>query len=77
MDIEKLIERMRSHRGALFKAQYKQDMDDAATALAALVEARVEGGELRSEAAADELSKYGFDDWYAELTSILSNLLKG
>ena len=35
MDIEKLIERMRSHRGALFKAQYKQDMDDAATALAA------------------------------------------
>ena len=36
MDIEKLIERMRSHRGALFKAQYKQDMDDAATALAAL-----------------------------------------
>ena len=36
MDIEKLIERMRSHRGALFKAQYKQDMDDAATELAAL-----------------------------------------
>lgn len=48
-----------------------------ATALAALVEARVESGERRSEAAADELSKYGFDDWYAELTSILSNLLKG
>lgn len=36
MDIEKLIERLRSHRGALFKALYKQDMDDAATALAAL-----------------------------------------
>lgn len=36
MDIEKLIERLRSHRGALFRALYKQDMDDAATALAAL-----------------------------------------
>lgn len=36
MDVEKLIERLRSHRGALFRALYKQDMDDAATALAAL-----------------------------------------
>ena len=36
MDIEKLIERLRSHRGALFEMLYKQDMDDAATALSVL-----------------------------------------
>lgn len=36
MDIEKLIERLRSHRGAFFEALYKQDMDDAATALSTL-----------------------------------------
>lgn len=36
MDIEKLIERLRSHRGALFEMLYKQDMDDAATAIEAL-----------------------------------------
>lgn len=36
MDIEKLIERLRSHRGAFFEALYKQDMDDAATTLSTL-----------------------------------------
>ena len=47
MDIEKLIERLRSHRGAFFEALYKQDMDDAATALSTL---RVENEKLRAEA---------------------------
>lgn len=47
MDIEKLIERLRSHRGALFEMLYKQDMDDAATALSVL---QAENEKLRDEA---------------------------
>lgn len=46
MDIEKLIERLRSHRGALFEMLYKQDMDDAATALSVL---QAENEKLRAE----------------------------
>ena len=46
MDIEKLIERLRSHRGAFFEALYKQDMDDAATALSTL---QAENEKLRAE----------------------------
>ena len=46
MDIEKLIERLRSHRGALFEMLYKQDMDDAATALSVL---QAENETLRAE----------------------------
>lgn len=46
MDIEKLIERLRSHRGAFFEALYKQDMDDAATALSTL---QAENEKLRDE----------------------------
>ena len=45
MDVEKLIERLRSHRGAFFEALYKQDMDDAATALSTL---QVENEKLRA-----------------------------
>nr|DAD97011.1 MAG TPA: E3 ubiquitin-protein ligase [Myoviridae sp. ctr0w28] len=47
MDLEKLIERLRSHRGALFEMLYKQDMDDAATALSVL---QAENEKLRDEA---------------------------
>lgn len=46
MDIKKLIERLRSHRGAFFEALYKQDMDDAATALSTL---QTENARLREE----------------------------
>ena len=46
MDIEKLIERLRSHRGAFFEALYKQDMDDAATALSTL---QAENEKLRAD----------------------------
>ena len=46
MDIEKLIERLRNHRGAFFEALYKQDMDDAATALSTL---QAENEQLRAE----------------------------
>ena len=46
MDIEKLIERLRSHRGALVEMLYKQDMDDAATALSVL---QAENEKLRAE----------------------------
>ena len=46
MDVEKLIERLRSHRGAFFEALYKQDMDDAATALSTL---QAENEKLRAE----------------------------
>ena len=46
MEIEKLIERVRSHRGALFEMLYKQDMDDAATALSVL---QAENEKLRAE----------------------------
>ena len=46
MDLEKLIERLRSHRGALFEMLYKQDMDDAATALSVL---QTENEKLRAE----------------------------
>lgn len=46
MDLEKLIERLRSHRGALFEMLYKQDMDDAATALSVL---QAENEKLRAE----------------------------
>lgn len=45
-DIEKLIERLRSHRGAFFEALYKQDMDEAATALSTL---RAENEKLRAD----------------------------
>ena len=49
MDIEKLIERLKSQRGALFEHLYvqeKQDMDDAATALSTL---QAENEKLRAE----------------------------
>lgn len=46
MDLEKLIDRLRSHRGALFEMLYKQDMDDAATALSTL---QGENEKLRAE----------------------------
>lgn len=58
MDIEKLIERLRSHRGALFEMLYKQDMDDAATALSALQaeneKLRVELEQVRTDCAVAE-----------------------
>ena len=49
MDIEKMIERLKSQRGALFEhlyAQEKQDMDDAVTALSTL---QAENEKLRAE----------------------------
>lgn len=58
MDIEKLIERLRSHRGALFEMLYKQDMDDAATALSVLQaeneKLRVELEQVRTDCAVAE-----------------------
>ena len=49
MDIEKLIERLRSYRGAFFEALYKQDMDDAATALSTIPALQAELEKVRRE----------------------------
>lgn len=46
MDIEKLIERLMSHKGALCELLYKKDMEDAATALSTL---QAENEKLRAE----------------------------
>ena len=46
MDIEKLIERLMGHKGALCELLYKKDMEDAATALSTL---QAENEKLRAE----------------------------
>ena len=46
MDIEKLIERLMGHKGALCELLYKKDMEDAATAIITL---QAENEKLRVE----------------------------
>ena len=46
MGIEKLIERLMGHKGALYELLYKKDMEDATTALSML---QAENEKLRAD----------------------------
>ena len=80
MDLEKLIERLRSHRGALFEMLYKQDMDDAATALSVLQaeneKLRVELEQVRTDCAVAEKNHADCIDELEQVKREKESLLK-
>ena len=70
MDIEKLIERLMGHKGALCELLYKKDMEDAATALSTL---QAENEKLQAkleETKSSKVTVIGNDELMDELQAI-------